>query len=158
ARSATNHYYLGERIGLYGILSLGAGLLIITGGLDLSLGSVVGLCATILAILLVDQQWPPLLAMGAVLAMGALIGLINCVLVTKLRMQAFVVTLCGLFIYRGAARWVADEKPKGLGTGFGEWKQLLAGSFLGLPASLWILLLLSALAIVFLHFSVYGRY
>jgi ribose transport system permease protein len=158
ARSAENHFNLAKRIGLYGILSLGAGLLIITGGLDLSLGSVVGLCTTILAILMADFGWPPLLAMAAVLAVGALIGLANGLLVTKLRMQAFIVTLCGLFIYRGAARWVAGEKPKGLGTGFSEWKHLLAGSFLGLPVSLWTLAILSALAIVFLHFSVYGRY
>ena len=158
ARSAENHYSLGERIGLYGILSLGAGLLIITGGLDLSLGSVVGLCATSLAILLMDKNWPPLLAMLAVLAMGALIGLINGLLVTRLRMQAFVVTLCGLFLYRGAARWVAGDQPKGLGTRFVELKQVLAGSFLGVPVPLWILLVLSGITILCLHFSVYGRY
>ena len=70
ARSAGNHYNLGERIGMNGILTLGAGLLIITGGLDLSLGSLVGLCATMLAVLLVDKNWHPLLAMAAVLDFG----------------------------------------------------------------------------------------
>jgi len=158
ARSAGNHYNLGERIGLNGILTLGAGLLIITGGLDLSLGSVVGLCATTLAVLLVDENWPPLLAMAAVLILGASIGLFNGLLVTRLGLQPFVVTLCGLFMFRSAARWVAGGKPKGLGTQFVEWKQLLAGSFLGLPIPLLILMFLAGIAILFLHFSVYGRY
>src|SRR5262245_3852616 len=52
ASSLENHYNLGRRIGTFGILSLAAGLLIITGGIDLSLGSVVGLSATSLALLL----------------------------------------------------------------------------------------------------------
>ncbi|HMF16281.1 MAG TPA: ABC transporter permease, partial [Gemmataceae bacterium] len=159
ARSAGNHYNLGERIGLNGILTLGAGLLIITGGLDLSLGSVVGLCATTLAVLLVDENWSPPLAMAAVLILGASIGLFNGLLVTRLGLQPFVVTLCGLFMFRSAARWVAGDKPKGLGTQFVEWKQLLAtGNFLGLPIPLLILLFLAGIAILFLHFSVYGRY
>jgi len=158
ARSAGNHYNLGERIGLNGILTLGAGLLIITGGLDLSLGSVVGLCATTLAVLLVDENWSPPLAMAAVLILGASIGLFNGLLVTRVGLQPFVVTLCGLFMFRSAARWVAGDKPKGLGTQFVEWKQLLAGSFLGLPIPLLILLFLAGIAILFLHFSVYGRY
>src|SRR5437763_739545 len=74
ARSAENHFNVARRIGLYGIISLGAGLLIISGGIDLSLGSVVGLCATLLAILLRDKGWPPPLAAAAVLGLGCAIG------------------------------------------------------------------------------------
>ncbi len=158
ARSAGNHFHLGERIGLYGILSLAAGLLIITGGIDLSMGSVVGLSATVLAMLMMERRWPPVLAMGAVLLLGAVIGLVNGLLVTKLRVQAFVVTLCGLFIYRGAARWIANDQQKGLGTQFRQWKSLLAGDLFGLPMALVIFVVLALLATVFLHFSVYGRY
>jgi ribose transport system permease protein len=160
ARSVYNHFNLGKRIGLYGILSLGAGVLIITGGIDLSIGSVVGLCTTIVAMLLVDYHWHPLAAIGAVLALGALIGLVNGLLVTKLRVQAFVVTLCGLFIYRGAARWLAGGQNKGLGTDFETWKHWLAKGkdLLGLPMALVIFLVLAAIAAVGLHLSVYGRY
>jgi ribose transport system permease protein len=160
ARSVYNHFNLGKRIGLYGILSLGAGILIITGGIDLSIGSVVGLCTTIVAMLLVDYHWHPLAAIAAVLALGALIGLMNGLLVTKLRVQAFVVTLCGLFIYRGAARWLAGGQNKGLGTDFETWKYWLAKGkdLLGLPMALVIFLVLAAVAAVGLHMSVYGRY
>lgn len=160
ARTAYNHANLARRIGLYGIISLGAGALIISGGIDLSIGSVVGLCATVLAMLLVDRHWHPAVALPAVVVLGAAIGLINGLLVTRLRVQAFVVTLCGLFIYRGIARWLADDKVKGLGNEFGTLKYVLSKNtdVLGLPMSLVIFLLLAAVAAVFLHASVYGRY
>lgn len=162
ARSLSNHFNLGKRIGLYGIISLGAAMLIITGGIDLSIGAVVGFCATVLALLLKHPscQWHPAAAIAAVLGIGALIGLVNGLIVTKLKVQAFVVTLCGLFIYRGAARWLADDKVQGLGNSFTVWKHWLAKShdLLGLPMSLVIFLALAVVATVFLHFSVYGRY
>lgn len=160
ARSAANHFNLGKRIGLYGIVSLGAGILIITGGIDLSIGSVAGLSATLLAVLLMDYHWRPLEAMGAVLLLGLVIGLVNGLLVTRLKVQAFVVTLCGLFIYRGAALWVADETNKGLLNHYEEWKYAIYGNrlFFGLPMFLVIFLVIALAMTVFLHFSVYGRY
>jgi ribose transport system permease protein len=162
ARSLPNHFNLGKRIGLYGVISLGAGILIITGGIDLSIGSVVGFCATVMAMLLTNPHthWHPAAAAATVLAIGALIGLIHGLIVTKLKVQAFVVTLCGLFIYRGAARWLAGDKVQGLGNSFPQWKYWLAKSHdvLGLPMSLVIFLVLAAVATVFLHQSIYGRY
>lgn len=162
ARSLHNHFNLGKRIGLYGVISLGAGILIISGGIDLSIGSVVGFCATVTAMLLTHPnfRWHPAAAMAAVLALGAVIGLANGLIVAKLKVQAFVVTLCGLFIYRGAARWLAGDKVQGLGNAFPKWKYWLAKSHdvLGLPMSLVIFLALAAVATVFLHKSVYGRY
>jgi len=160
AGSAQNHFNLGRRVGLYGIISLGAGILIISGGIDLSIGSVVGLCATLLAMLLTDYRWSPLPAMLAVLGVGLAVGLVNGLLVTKLRVQAFIVTLCGLFIYRGAARWIAGDQVKGLGNQFEDWKYILYGNrdVLGLPMFLVIFAVLAVVATVFLHFSVYGRY
>lgn len=162
ARSLYNHMNLGKRIGLYGVISLGAGILIISGGIDLSIGSVVIFCATILALLLTHPKfhWHPVAAIAAVLAVGAVVGLLNGLIVTKLRVQAFVVTLCGLFIYRGAARWLAGDSAKGLGTSFPQWKYWLAKShdILGLPMALVIFLGLAAVTAVFLHASIYGRY
>lgn len=160
ARSAYNHFNLGKRIGLYGIISLGAGCLIISGGIDLSIGSVVGLCATVTAMLLTKQQWPPIAAVAATLALGAAIGLAHGLLVTRLKVQAFIVTLCGLFIYRGIARWLSRDEVQGLEDKAGWLKDYLYPSkhVLGLPMSLVILLILAAVATVFLHFSVYGRY
>lgn len=163
ARSAQNHYNLGQRIGLTGVVSLGAGFLIIAGGIDLSIGSVVGLCATVCALLM--SRLPPALAIAISLLLGAGIGLVNGLCVTKIRVQPFVVTLCGLFIYRGLARFISGDQVTSLGkdlpywTEIKYWKEMLfEQDVAGLPRSLVILVILLALGTLFLHFSVYGRY
>jgi ribose transport system permease protein len=161
ARSAENHYNIARRIGLYGLISLGAGILIISGGIDLSIGSVVGLSATLMVILFKEQGLSPLAAMLATVLVGGLIGLFHGLLVTKLRVQAFVVTLCGLFIYRGLARWLGGDKALSLGQEFPSfWRDWLYRSrvVFGLPMSLVILMVVAALTAVFLHRSIYGRY
>jgi len=160
ARSAINHFNLGKRIGLYGIISLGAGCLIISGGIDLSIGSVVGLCATVMAMLVAKHEWPWPAAFAVVLALGAAIGAVHGLFVTKLKVQAFVVTLCGLFIYRGIARWLAHDQVQGLQNKAKWLKYWLYQSkdVFGLPMSLVIFLILAGLFAVFLHLSVYGRY
>jgi ribose transport system permease protein len=158
---AANNYNLGTHIGSFGIISLGAALVIIAGGIDLSIGSVVALSATLQAILLTDPRfdWPPLLAVPAVLAVGAVIGLIHGLLITKLKLPAFVVTLCGLFIYRGTARTIAGNLSKGLGNDFTELRDFLyTRPVFELPRFLVIFLILAGIAAVFLHWSVYGRY
>jgi ribose transport system permease protein len=156
--SADNHRELGQEIGLYSILSLGAGLLIISGGIDLSMGSVFALCGTLLPILVMGKEWPMGLAFPAMLLLGALIGAVHGLLVTKLRIQAFVVTLCGLFIYRGLARFVSGGQTQGFRSELADLRQFFNGAFLEVPMYLWIFFALAALAIVLLHFSIYGRY
>lgn len=158
AISLRNHFLLGERIGMYGIISLAAGLLIITGGVDLSIGSVVGLCATLMAMLLQDYGLNPIPAAVLVLLVGVAIGLFHGLLVTKVGVQAFVATLCGLFIYRGVARWIANGREKGLGNDYAGLKAFLNGAILGVPTYLVIFLVLGIVAAIFLHYSTYGRY
>jgi len=80
-------------------------------------------------------------------------------LVTRLKLSPFVVTLCGLFIYRGIARTISANKAKGLGNSYeGLRHALYVDDVLGVPRFLVILLILMAAATVFLHLSVYGRY
>ena len=83
--------------------------------------------------------------------MGAFIGLLNGLLVTYLRVQAFVVTLCGMFVYRGLARWIAADQNTGLAGEFGDWKEALASNLFGVPIHLVILLGLLAMATLVLH-------
>ncbi len=172
--------------GLYGILTIGAAFVIITGGIDLSIGSVVGLTGTLLPMLIMPEQFtrsgvPVPLGVLLVLGISLLIGLVHGLLVAKMRLQPFVVTLCGLFIYRGLARFVAQDSTKGFGTGFEGLKFLANGRLPGdwLPASWmadgglpgWVrsyllsipvpfLLLvgLGMVAAVLLNKSVYGRH
>lgn len=157
AGSYRNQFDLGQQIGLFSVLSLGAGMVIISGGIDLSIGSVVGLCTTLLAMLLMEAELDPLSACLIILALGAVIGLFHGLLVTKLGLQPFVVTLCGLFIYRGAAIWISGQQNKGLATEFRELKLFFTERG-GLPPFLIYSLLLAAMVMVFLHQSIYGRY
>jgi ribose transport system permease protein len=161
AATPGTHFLIGQRIGLYGILSIAAGILIITGGIDLSMGSLVCLCSTVFGMLIVDYHWPVSLAFLAMLGLGALVGLCNGLLVTKLNLQPFMVTLCGLFIFRSIARWLTNEtKIENLDTALGGLPRFFEDTdrFFLLPMYLWVLLGLILVGSVFLHLSVIGRY
>jgi ribose transport system permease protein len=158
--SAGNLENLARRLGLFGILSLGVGLVIVTGGIDLSVGSLQALLGVTLAIALREWQWPPLAALGLVLALPCALGAVHGLLVVALRVQPFLVTLCGLLIYRGLARVVAGDETKGFGTaeGFEGLRDAASGEWLGLPAPFVALVLVAGACHVLLHHSVFGRY
>ena len=147
-------------IGMYGIFSIGLGVVIITGGIDLSVGSVFALLGVLLSIMLVEWHLPGALAVLVVIAVAVSLGLIHGLLITRLRIQPFIVTLCGLLFYRGLARFIANDETKGFGTGQGfEWLTALAtGSLFGVPAPFILLVVVAVVMWVVLHRSVYGRY
>jgi ribose transport system permease protein len=165
AASAENHANLARRIGTEGVLALGAAVVIITGGIDLSIGSVVGLSAIVFG-LLVQADWNPLLAAALVLAGVPLLGLLHGLLITKLALQPFLVTLCGLFIYRGLARWATWREGTSRDVGLGGkhldgLEFLMPGQehyFFGIPPVLFLMLGLALLLALLLHGTIYGRY
>jgi ribose transport system permease protein len=167
ARALANQQTIAGRLGFYGILTVGVGVLIVSGGIDLSIGSVVGLGAVCFAKLL-ERRVPPVQAALLVTLGGAFIGLVHGLLVTKLRLQPFLVTLCGLFVYRGLARWVSNNSSVGLALKGGDEDYLrriedlrvllVSGKPLGVPAQLVLLLLISLALAALLHFTKYGRY
>ena len=154
----------------FGVLTLGVGVVIITGGIDLSIGSVVGLSAVGFGVLMRNGV-PPFAAAGIVLVGGVLIGLIHGLLITGLKLQPFLVTLCGLFVYRGVARMLTDS-PVGVvqtqqaqpdfADQLGLMRQWLVGKnidgALGFPMQVVVLAVLAVLVGLVLHGSVYGRY
>ncbi|AIE84667.1 ABC transporter permease [Fimbriimonas ginsengisoli] len=158
--SAQNLVNTSRLIGLYGIFSIGAGLVIITGGIDLSVGSMFALLGVLLAMWLSEKHWSPMLAIAAVLALGTALGTFHAFLITKLRMQPFIVTLCGLLFYRGMARFIANDETKGFGgaQGFESLQKFATGSLFGLPMPVVILLVVSLIMGVLLHRSVWGRH
>ena len=158
--SVVNLQNVGRLVGTYGIFSIGVGFVIITGGIDLSVGSICALLGVLLSMMLVDWNWPPAVALAAVVALGGAFGAVHGLLITRLGLQPFIVTLCGLLLYRGAARYIADDSTKGFGTGTGfEWARALAsGSVAGVPMPFVMMCIVAAIAWVLLHRSVYGRH
>jgi ribose transport system permease protein len=160
ARSLQNHEVLSQRLGYYGVLTVGVGILIVAGGIDLSIGSLVALAAVCCG-QMIRGDVPPLAAMVAVVAGAGLIGLMHGLLVTKLRLQPFLVTLCGLFMYRGLARRVAREASVSVTDVAGVESlrgALVSGNVFGISNQLLLLLLLAAVLALFLHGTVWGRY
>jgi ribose transport system permease protein len=163
--SLQNQQTIAHRIGFDGIMVLGVSVVIISGGIDLSIGSVVGLASVSFALLL-EKGFSAPMSMLLVLAGAPLIGLIHGLFITKLRLQPFLVTLCGLFIYRGLARWATwTEGGTSRNVGLGDYLAEVAGlRFLalgnvgGVPMTLIVMLGLAAVVAVVLHGSVYGRY
>ena len=101
-------------VGMRGIFSIGVGLVIITGGIDLSIGSMIALCGMLLVLALTQWHWAWPVATVFALGVGMILGLAHGVLITRFKMQPFIVTLCGLLLYRGIARYIAGDMTKGL--------------------------------------------
>ena len=154
-----------HRTALFGILSIGVAFVIITGGIDLSIGSVVCLVGVLLPWLLVEHGWSVPAAVAFVLGLGAAIGLGHGLLVTRLGLQPFVVTLCGLLIYRGVARGLTQDQSQGFGTGFKGLRALATARFpvfgeggFELPATTLVFLMIAVAAAVLLNRTIWGRY
>ncbi len=147
-------------IGLFGIFAIGQAIVIITGGIDLSVGSVIALLGVVMVDLLagVEMPWPLVLLLIPVF--GAVVGLIHGLLIVKLKIQPFIVTLCGLLIYRGAARFFTADATAGFGFGqsFPAVEWLTVGRSFGVPHSFFALLVIGALMWLVLHRTVFGRY
>jgi ribose transport system permease protein len=151
---------MGRLIGAYGIFSIGLGLVIITGGIDLSVGSVMALLGILLSMMLTEWHWASALAVIGVTVLAMSLGWIHGLLVTRVRIQPFIVTLCGLLFYRGLARFIANDETKGFGSaeGFETLRDLATGSLFYVPMPFILLIVISVVMWVVLHRSVYGRY
>ena len=144
---------------IVGLGALGMTLIIISGGIDLSVGSVLALTSVIVALLL-NAHVPPILAVLAAIAMGGVAGAINGALITSLRVTPFIVTLGTLGIARGVASWLANEQAINAP---GGWITNLAATYpmpawLLISPSVWVTLALAVLTAVLLRATVLGRY
>jgi ribose transport system permease protein len=148
-------------IGLFGVFSIGMAFVIITGGIELSVGSMIALLGTIFIDLIVNHNVNWVLAVVIIVAGGCALGSVHGLLITKMRLQPFVVTLCGLLIYRGIARWYTQDATAGFGFGesFPTLEWLTTGRLFGvIPNSMIALVVIAVVMGIVLHRSVYGRY
>src|ERR1043165_244206 len=158
--AATNLQNMARLVGAYGIFSIGIGIVIITGGIDLSVGSVFALLGVLLSMMLTEWGWAAGLAVLASIGMGVGLGYLHGILITRLNLQPFIVTLCGLLFYRGLARFIAKDETKGFGSaaGFERLRDLATGSIGGVPIPFVLLVVISIAMWVVLHRSIFGRY
>jgi len=158
--SQTNLTNMANVIGMFGVFSIGIGLVIITGGIDLSVGSMLALAGVLLSMSLTEWHWPWPVAVTFVVAVPMLLGWSHGTLVTRARLQPFIVTLCGLLIYRGIARFIAGDATMGFGNaeGFEALRSLASGRLFGVPMPFVALVVIGGIMWVVLHRSVYGRY
>lgn len=177
---ATNHDFLGasnainltRQISMLGIFAIGISFVIITGGIDLSIGSVIGLSGVLIA-KVSGQYYADNPAAGGLgyslwlgipvaLAVSALIGLFQGLLITRLRLQPFIVTLGGMLLLRGVSQTVVRGGTLSLGDS--PLVGLANGGLLGSPESpllpypFLILLGVALVSAALLHFTVFGRY
>jgi len=103
---------------LFSLIAIGVAFVIITGGIDLSIGSTIGLVGSLLAYLLTSKGWSVGAALAAVMLVSLGIGIAHGLLITKMRLQPFIVTLCGLLIYRGLSRFITNDQSQGFGNSF----------------------------------------
>jgi rhamnose transport system permease protein len=140
-----------------GLLALALTPIMITGGIDLSVGSIMGLSAVVFGVLWRDGGWPVAAAAGAALLLGCLAGSLNAVLITKLNLPPLIVTLGSLSLFRGIAEGITKgaENYSGFPAGFLRLGQGYLGGVV--PVQFLILLLAIAAYWILLHRAAIGR-
>lgn len=140
--------------------ALGMTMVIVSGGIDLSVGSVVALSGVVCANLLVQEAGAGIAVVAAVVT-GAVVGLVTGVLVGYLRMVPFVVTLGMMGVARGVAKWLAGNQTVNPGdnavTGLMSTRST-GGSGLVVPDGAWMVAALGVLVWMLMHLSVFGRH
>lgn len=138
--------------------AIGMTMIIISGGIDLSVGSTIALTGVVTA-LGIEQGWSPVLAVIAGVCVGCIVGLVNGLAITRLRVVPFIATLGTLGVGRGIAKWLAHQQPVNVPQ---TWVNELAvtipaQSWMLLAPGVWLTLLLAIVVAVILRNTVFGR-
>lgn len=153
--SARNFVNIIRQSSVLGIISIGQTLVILTAGIDLSVGSTMALSGSVLAVLSSRQLVSPAIAVIISVLLGTLIGIVNGVVITKLKIQPFIATLGMLTVAEGLALLATG----GLSVS-GIPKSLLwlgSGNIAGIPVSVFVFTIIAILGIILLKFTVLGR-
>ncbi|UJP09978.1 ABC transporter permease [Microbacterium sp. KUDC0406] len=153
---------------LVGVLALGTTFVIVTGGIDLSLGFGMTLCSVMMGTVITAWGLPVWMGVLGALITGALIGLINGLNITFLRLPPFIATLAMMMIAQGLALVISQVKPitfvpevRKQVTGIVQFDPILAwtdGYFAGLPSGVLIFIVLAVFAYLVLNKTILGRY
>ncbi len=140
------------------IAALGMTMIIVSGGIDLSVGSSIALTSVVGA-LLIQKGWGPVAVLVAMIATGGFIGLLNGAAIAGLRMTPFIITLGTLGVARGTAKWLADNQTVNYdGSSINGWMTTADPFSRALPAGVWVTVVLAALTAVLLRDTIFGRH
>ncbi|AZO52899.1 MULTISPECIES: ABC transporter permease [unclassified Mesorhizobium] len=153
--SANNISNLLRQGSMIAILAVGQTFVIITGGIDLSVGAVVGF-ATVIAAMLINAGVPVFLAILLTLLVGVAIGLFHGFGIVKMGLPPFIITLATLTSLRGIGLLMTNGNSISINND--AFQEFSRNSFLGVPNLFWMVLLVGIPAYVFLHHSRWGRY
>jgi len=164
--SAGNVSNILARSSFIGIVAIGATFVITTGGIDLSVGSMAAFISGCMILLMnaLMSAFDSLitiifLAIIASAAIGALAGMINGLLTTKAKIEAFIVTLGTMGIYRSLVTYMADGGTLSLNFTIGDvYSEVYYGTLLGLPYPVWVFLAVAIIGYVLLNMTVFGRH
>ncbi len=138
-----------------GLIALPMTLVIITGGIDLSVGSTLGLCAILLGVFWKRFGMPLPVAIGGALVAGAACGFVNGWFITRMRVPPLIMTLSTLALYRGLAEGISQAHST---RGYPDWFYGLGqGALFGVPSQLWLLVVAIAVFGVLLGRTTFGR-
>lgn len=138
--------------------AIGMTLIIISGGIDLAVGSTIALTGVVTA-LAINAGFDPILAVFAGILIGAIVGLVNGLAITRLKVVPFIATLGMLGVARGVAKWISNQQPVNVEP---TWISELVVTFpnpswLLLAPGVWMAILLAALMAIVLRNTVFGR-
>jgi rhamnose transport system permease protein len=138
-----------------GLVALAMTFVIVSAGIDLSVGSILGLVAILLGVFWQKLGLPLPVAMGLGVLVGGLAGLVNGIIITRFRVPPLIATLATLALYRGLAEGISQARSV---RGYPEWFFVLGqGEVLGVPTQLWIFLACAVIAAIVLGMSTFGR-
>lgn len=149
---------LGDTASL-GIAAIGMTLVIFSGGIDLSVGAVIGFTSIFCATMIEQHGWHPANAALTALAMGGTLGAVMGTLIQKFKLPPFLITLAGMFLARGGAYWISTESTgisHPLYNGLSQFELSLTAD-LGLPLTSVLFLAVLAVGYVLAHHTRFGR-
>jgi ribose transport system permease protein len=145
-----------RQVALFGIVSVGMTFVILTAGIDLSVGSIVAVAAVVSAMLLNDGLSAPLVIIAG-LGIGLALGAINGAGITLGRLPPFIMTLGMMVMGRGLAMTISDGHPIHFPDASANFAWLGQGSLLRLPVPVWIFAAVAASAYIVLRYTPFGR-
>ncbi|WP_227521965.1 ABC transporter permease [Bacillus solitudinis] len=146
-----------RQVSINGLIAFGMTFVILTGGIDLSVGAILGLCGMILGLMIMGGM-PELVSILTVLFIGALLGWFNGFMISKMKLQAFIVTLATMTMFGGITMIISDGIPA---MGVTKEAPLLdffsQGSIIGLPFPMLVLIVTFIILLILLQNTVFGR-